>query len=120
MTRVRMGILAATLLVGGVQAQEIQLRDPWLPEAVKSKRASALPEPPPTRGAALQAEVRMRLKSGFDAADSEGRGSISREQARAAGLGLIAREFERIDSAGSGRITFDDYLRFLRGRGAAL
>ena len=48
MIRIRMGILAATFLVGGVQAQEIQLRDPWLPEAVESKRASALPPRKPS------------------------------------------------------------------------
>ena len=120
MTIVRIGVVALAFAAWPAYAQELPLRDPWVPDAVKTKRANAFAEGPATRGAALQAQVQRKLRDSFDAADVEGQGSITLSQARAAGLGLIAREFERIDVTRSGRITFDDYLRFLRARGAAI
>ena len=116
----RMTVLALTLVALPLHAQELQLRDPWVPETVKSKRASARSDQAPTQGAALRAQVEQKLREAFDAADVDGRGSITRGQARAAGLGKIAREFAEIDVAGTGRITFDDFKRYLRARGAAL
>ena len=119
MTIPRIGMLAAALLALPLHAEEPQLRDPWLPDAVKSKRASVEGAYAPTRGDALKAQVERKLRDAFDAADVEGRGSITLEQARAAGLGRIAREFAQIDVGGTGRVTFDDYQRHLRARGAA-
>ena len=101
-------------------SQETLLRDPWVPPEVIAKRASAQGLQQPSSGAELQAQVERKLRAGFDAADVEQRGSITREQAKSAGLGLIAREFERIDAARTGRVTFEDYKRYLRARGAAL
>lgn len=116
----RIAVTAFALFAIPLDAQELQLRDPWVPDAVKSKRAGALHEEHATQGAALRAQVERKLREAFDTADVEGRGSITLAQARAAGLGRIARDFAQIDSAGTGRITFDDYKRHLRARGAAL
>ncbi len=117
---VRIAVLASALVAVPLHAQDLQLRDPWVPDTVKRKRAGALQEEHATQGAALRAQVERKLRESFDTADVEGRGSISLAQARAAGLGRIAREFAQIDRTGTGRITFEDYKRHLRARGAAL
>ena len=93
------------------------LVDPHVPEAVTKKAARAEAKEP-TRGAALDAEVERKLRASFDAADIERRGSVTIAQARAAGLGFVVREFERIDVARTGRVSFDDLARYLRSQGA--
>jgi hypothetical protein len=90
------------------------LRDPSVPPAVR-ERARNEPHAP---HADLHAQVEAKLRRSFDAADIEHRGSITRDQARAAQLGIVADNFEAIDSAHTGRVTFEDYKRFLRARGA--
>ena len=117
MVKLRIVVVASALLAVPLHAQE--LRDPWIPDTVKAKRAHAGPEEHATEGVALRAQVERKLRESFDLADVEGKGSITLAQARAAGLGKIAREFAQIDRAATGRITFDDYKRHLRARGAA-
>jgi hypothetical protein len=114
-------ILAILPLGAAAQDAALQtpLRDPWVPPAVR-KAAPQTPSAPPTHGAALQAQVEAKLKAGFDAADVEKSGTISREQARAAGLGYIANNFAAIDASRTGRVSFDDVKRYLRRNGAAL
>ena len=92
-----------------------ELCDPCLPPAVKK---SVPAERTPTQGAALRAEVEQRLRVPFDAAARDG--LLTREQARAAGLGHIMTNFDAIDREGRGAIRFEDYKRFLKERGAAL
>ena len=89
------------------------MRDPWVPPAVREK--STLKLAPQTEGAALDAQVEAKLRARFAAAAKEG-GTLSREQARAAGLGAIAENFEAIDRQGRGVVTFEDYRRYLRER----
>lgn len=93
---------------------EVPMRDPWVPPAVRQAASAPL-----TRGTALQSQVDAKLKASFDAADVDKRGSITREQARAAQLGIVARHFDQIDVRRSGRVSFEDLQRYLRGRGAA-
>lgn len=115
-------LVAATLLAlpGAAPAQqpgaavaEVPMLDPWVPPAVRAK-SSAAPLPVETRGEALRAQVRAKLKRRFEAAAGAG-GALTREQARAAGLGAIAAGFEAIDRGGRGAVTFEDYERFLAG-----
>ena len=112
-------LLAAALL--GVpattfaQALEVPMLDPWVPPAVAEK-ARAAPVPA-TDGEALRAQVRAKLKRRFDAAAGAA-GTLTRGQARAAGLGAIALEFEAIDRAGRGAIRFEDYERHLGIKGS--
>ena len=114
-------LLLLAALAGGLPAAaadaeaQAPMRDPWVPPALRQS-ASA----PATRGAALQAQIEAKLRARFERADVERAGSITREQAQAAGLGLVARDFDRIDTHGRGRVGFDDLKRYLRGRGAAL
>ena len=91
------------------------LRDPWVPPHARPSTAAA-----PTEGAALRAQIEAKLRAGFDAADAKRAGSLTREQAKAAGLGYVAENFDRIDTRRSGRVSFDDVKRYLRSQGAEL
>jgi hypothetical protein len=92
-----------------------EMCDPCLPPAMKN---APIPKRAATHGPALRGEVEQRLRAPFDAAAREG--LLTREQAAAAGLGFIARNFEAIDRTGRGAIRFEDYKAFLKERGAAL
>ena len=94
---------------------ETPLRDPWVPPELRKA-----PSAPAPQGAALRARVERKLKAGFDAADVSGSGTLTREQARAAGLGYIVKHFDEIDRQRAGAVSFDDVKRFLRTRGAQL
>jgi hypothetical protein len=107
--------LAAGLARAGDGKAEVPMRDPWVPPQVRASAASA----PQTRGAALHVQVEAKLKQSFDAADTDHSGSITREQAKAANLGVVANHFDQIDTAGTGRVSFEDVKRFLKKRGAS-
>ncbi|RZU02094.1 EF-hand domain-containing protein [Rivibacter subsaxonicus] len=92
-------------------------RGPWVPPA-SLPRGGALPEP--TRGAALQAQAEARLRADFEAAAAAHGGRLTRAQAEAAGLGYVAREFERIDRRGAGSVRFEDLRQFARQRAAEM
>jgi phosphatidylserine/phosphatidylglycerophosphate/cardiolipin synthase-like enzyme len=66
------------------------------------------------RSFALNAEIVVLLY------DANVCASLTREQARSAGLGYIVRHFDDIDRQRAGAVSFDDVKRFLRGRGAQL
>ena len=100
-------VLLATLVAGPALAQEL-LKDPWIPPQLK--RSEDYVE---TRGDALRAQVERKLRAQFDAADPARVGHVTREQAQAAGLGYVARNFEAIDRSRSGLIRFEDVLRYL-------
>jgi hypothetical protein len=89
--------------------------DPWVPPAMRK----AAPRPP-AEGAELKAQVERKLLASFEAADVERAGTLTRDQARAGGLGFIVKNFDRIDTAGAGRVSFDDLKRYLRAQGADL
>jgi hypothetical protein len=94
---------------------ETPLRDPWVPPELRKA-----PSAPAPQGAALRAQVERKLKAGFDAADVSHVGTVTRGQARAAGLGYIVKHFDEIDRQRAGAVSFDDVKRFLRTRGAQL
>jgi hypothetical protein len=121
-------LLALPLAAGSAQAgegkAEVPMRDPWVPPAVRaaaaaSAAASESASAHETRGAALHAQVEKKLRDSFDAADTQHTGRITREQAQAAGLGMIAGHFEQIDAGKTGRVSFEDVKRFLKKRGAS-
>jgi carboxypeptidase C (cathepsin A) len=94
---------------------EMQLRDPMLPQALRS----VVPVPP-TKDDALKAEVEQRLRTLFDGARAKRTGMLTLEEARAAGLGFIANNFTAIDARGAGSVTFEDVKRFMREQGATM
>lgn len=112
--------LAALAVAGGARAAdpapaaiETPHRDPWVPP-------SAVPAAPaaPTTGAQLRAEAEQRLAAAFAAADTAHKGTLTRNEARAAGLGFVARHFDEIDTTRTGAVSFDDVSRYLAGREA--
>ena len=90
------------------------LRDPWVPPGARERPHSGHE----TRGEALRGQVERKLRESFEAADVESRGSITREQALAASLGVVADNFDAMDEGRTGRVSFEDFKRFLRSRGA--
>ena len=111
-------LLAVPLIASAQQAQmHAPLQDPWVPPAVR-KALPQVPTQAPTQGAALKAQVESKLRAGFAAADTDGGGTITLAQARAAGLGFVANNFREIDTAHTGRVSFDDVKRYLRRQGA--
>jgi len=92
----------------------VPLRDPWVPPELAKQARTATP----SSGAELKREVERKLRARFEAAAPSG--SLTREEASAAGLGAIARHFDAIDRRHAGRVDFEDYRRFLVERGAAL
>ena len=113
------GIAAlASTAASAQQSQDVHvLRDPWVPDAVAARAAADHAKRAPVQS--LPDQVERKLRTSFERADVEARGSITRDQARAAGLGLVVREFDRIDVQRTGRVAFDDLLRHLHARGAA-
>ena len=88
--------------------------DPVLPAAARKAPLHASPS-----GAALDAAVEAKLRATFDAADIARSGTLTRDQAQRAGWGMVVVEFDRIDTRRTGRVSFDDILRYLRGRVAS-
>jgi len=93
---------------------ETPYRDPYVPPQ------SRPPQPPEAkRGAALQAQAQGELAAAFAAADTAHKGTLTRDEARAGGLGYIANHFDDIDTAKRGAVSFDDVVRYLDARRAA-
>lgn len=91
------------------------MRDPWVPPDTRKA-----PQGAPTTGAALREQVERKLKQAFEEADTGRTGTITREQAKAHGLGYINEHWDQIDRRNAGVVRFDDVKRFLRERGAKL
>jgi len=107
--------VASAVAVAAPSATELpQGGDPTLPPALRTPPTQASPS-----GAALQAKVEQKLRKTFEAADTSGTASLTREQAARAGWAMVVQEFDRIDTARSGRVSFDDIRRFVRARQAA-
>ncbi|UUZ53928.1 EF-hand domain-containing protein [Massilia sp. H-1] len=53
----------------------------------------------------------------FQEADLDTSGSLTREEARRAGLGFVDNNFDEIDTAGRGKVSFDDVRKFMAQRG---
>jgi carboxypeptidase C (cathepsin A) len=113
-----MAVAAETPRSGGTSPAavfETQLRDPVLPQALRT----TIPVPP-TKDDALKAEVEQRLRGLFDGARAKRAGSLTRDEAAAAGLGYIVNNFAAIDTRGTGAVTFEDVKNFMRAQGATM
>jgi hypothetical protein len=92
---------------------EVPLMDPYLPPEL-AKLAAVLPRED------MQTQVTRKIEAAFRAADPDGTGSLTRQQASDAGFGFVAAHFDEIDAARRGAITFDDLKHYLRAQGAQL
>lgn len=91
------------------RAHLAEMGDPYLPPAARKPSLA-----PPTSGEALRQQVERKLQRQFEAADTEGSGSITAEQARQAGWGYLVNHFEQVDTAHSGRVSFEQVRHYLK------
>jgi hypothetical protein len=92
---------------GAAAAQTPVGADGQLPPALRNRPASA----PPASGAALRAQAMDKLEAQFRAADLDGDGSLSPEEAQR--FGFVAQHFDAIDTGRRGAVTFDDVRAYL-------
>ncbi|WP_229262706.1 EF-hand domain-containing protein [Duganella radicis] len=85
--------------------------EPYLPPALRKPLRDATTGPVLLRYQAMQ-----KLKKRFDDADLDGSGTLTRDEARKAGLGFIDKNFEHIDTYQRGNVSFDDLKAYLMQR----
>jgi hypothetical protein len=100
------------ILMGAAGAAAAQAQAPigvdgQLPPALRIRPAEA-----PTSGAALRAQAQAKLEAQFRAADLDGNGSLTVDEAK--GFGFVARHFDEIDTGRRGAISFDDLRAYLQ------
>jgi hypothetical protein len=115
-------VLAAVAAMSTAGAQAPQ-PESATPPAVRAAPAHPEPYVPPSlrrplRDASsgpilLRYQAMQKLKKRFDDADLDGSGTLSRDEARKAGLGFIDKNFDHIDSAQRGSVNFEDLKAWL-------
>jgi hypothetical protein len=69
----------------------------------------------PTTGAVLQQQAQQRMEDRLGANSVLSNGTaITKAQAQSNGLGYVARHFDEIDTAHSGRVTLNDVRQYLQ------
>ena len=94
-------------MAGAAPAQAPVGVDGTLPPALRKRP----PEAPPLTGAALRAQALAKLEAQFRAADVDGNGSLTAEEAKR--FGFVARNFEAIDTGRRGAVSFEDVRAYL-------
>lgn len=114
---IMLAVLAAMAGAGPVSAQGAQDAAP-LPRSVPYvPKAQRIPShEAPASGADLKDQALAKLRQRFDEADADRSGSLTRQEAAAAGLGYVEANFEDIDRARKGAVTFAEVREFLRQR----
>lgn len=84
---------------------------PWLPPD-KRKPSSE----PAASGEELRAQAIHKLKKRFEEADLDASGSLTKDEARKAGLGFVVKNFDRIDAGHRGLVSFDDLKAYMQQR----
>jgi hypothetical protein len=115
-------MLAATAAVSHAGAQTPST-EAASPPAVRSSPAYPEPYLPPalrkplrdysSGPVLLRYQAMQKLKKRFDDADQDGNGTLSRDEARKAGLGFVDKNFDHIDTTQRGSISFDDLKTYL-------
>jgi hypothetical protein len=82
--------------------------EPYLPPALRKPLGEAA-----TGTALLRYQPMQKLKQRFEAADQDGSGTLSRDEARRAGLTVVDKNFDHIDTAQRGAVSFDDLKTYL-------
>lgn len=93
-------------MAGAASAQGQLGVDAQVPEALRNRPAA-----PAATGEALQAQALAKLEGQFRAADINGDGRLSPDEAK--GFGFVARHFDAIDTGRRGAVTFDDLRAYL-------
>ncbi len=96
---------------GNGQDPAIRCADPCVPQRLRNAPAT-----PPASGEALQQQALAKLRQRFNEADLDANGALTEDEARKAGLGYVANHFADIDTARSGKVTFDDLRSYMSKR----
>jgi hypothetical protein len=123
-----MPLIGAVMFVSSSSAAEHAIYMPGTDTARLIKVGDMLPKPPPDepgttrpelRGQALRNQAIANVKKRFDAAADPSTHLLSLAQAKNAGFGYVADHFQAIDRNGSGYVSFDDLLLYLKSRKGA-
>lgn len=102
-----MSLFFALMTCAGLAAaQTPAANDAMVPPALRVR-----PAEPPAKGEALRAQALAKLEAQFKAADADGDGQLSVEEAK--NFGFVARNFDAIDVRRRGVVTFEDLLIYL-------
>jgi hypothetical protein len=120
---IHIAVLAILLPAAGARAQAPQPDTAPAMMSVPAK-ADAYVQPTmrrPPRDASsgpvlLRYQAMQKLKKRFEDADVDRSGSLTRDEARKAGLGFVDKNFDHIDSAQRGAVSFDDLNAYLLQR----
>lgn len=94
--------------------------DPCVPPAVREQAVHEEARTAVITAKSVPEAAANRLRARFDAADQRKVGRLTRAEAVTGGFGFIDQNFERIDRAGRGEVSFEDLKVFLQTRGAKL
>lgn len=111
-------ILAGMLAASSAAAFAAQGPEPAVPcaDPCVPQRLRNAPVTPPASGEALQRQAVAKLRQRFSEADLDANGALTIEEARKAGLGWVVNHFADIDTAHSGKVTFDDMRKYMARR----
>ena len=107
-------LVAAVLALGAAHAQTDSPpahQGPYLPP----DKRSPSPEPAAS-GPALRMQAIQKLKQRFEQADLDANGLLSKDEASKGGLGFVVNNFDAIDRAHRGAVSFDDLRAYLAER----
>ena len=82
--------------------------DSYVPRSMRQPQRDIAPGPVLLRFTSVQ-----KLKKRFEDADTDRSGTLNREEARQAGLGVVDKNFDSIDTAQRGNVSFDDLNAYL-------
>lgn len=82
--------------------------DSYVPRSMRQPQRDIAPGPVLLRYTSVQ-----KLKKRFEDADTDHSGTLSRDEARQAGLGVVDKNFDSIDTAQRGNVSFDDLNAYL-------
>lgn len=115
MNKLFLMMLAAVAVTAASSAQAQPVSPPCADPCVP-QRLRQVPATPAASGTALQQQAVAKLRQRFAEADLDANGALTRDEARKAGLGWVVNHFAEIDSAGSGKVTFEDMRLYMAKR----
>jgi hypothetical protein len=84
--------------------------DAYVPRSMRQPKRDVAPGPAPTL---LRFQSMQNLKRRFAEADLDNSGTLNRDEARQAGLTVVDKNFDNIDTAQRGHVTIDDVNAYL-------
>lgn len=88
--------------------------DAYVPRSMRQPRRDVAPAPATGPGPILlRLQPMQNLKKRFNDADLDNSGTLNREEAHQAGLSVVEKNFDNIDTAQRGHVTIDDVNAYL-------